>query len=621
MSETGANKFSYDSVPLSNASTSVRLLKLLPASVCPDGNLYGEIYTVTLSDAPKYASLSYAWGDNDRTHNLRVLSRDQRLESAEGHGAIHQSTDARLLPITLTLDICLRHLLDLTIMQIDGTPRDHSLATTICINQEDAKEKSCQVQIMGSIYSSADTTYAWLGPAADSSDEVMKAFFQLAFYLESFGCPGLLSYPTERDLLQQAIDIFVPLARERKVNIVCGRLVLHEEILSIAVDVFRGLSFARENANVQVPADLLERLVMLNSLPSDCRLGRFQLSLFGLRQWQRLLRQKGMSLLELLIEVSAPEVFSMAPFRSTQYRDRIYGLLGLAYDSERLGIWLDYTETTSTATVLTQTARVIIKKEASVYLLRYAQFPKDKVEDNDADIPLPSWVPDWSNERKESYEHLLPPPDDATLGLCGYLVDTINAMGIPWDFHTATDVRYCYYAMGYFAAFKRLQVLSEKNSDIYPRRGLKDLDYCRAKPETVTPAFQQLKEAWRCYTYRLREAIQNNDLDPYSEASKYIEDQWDELTSAKLYTHHTRISDKRSPYVTATKGYLGMAPRRSKVGDVVVIFCGDRIPYVIRLKGNGDNTYTFVGEAYCDGIMDGELADKLESERQDFYLV
>lgn len=115
--------------------------------------------------------------------------------------------------------------------------------------------------------------------------------------------------------------------------------------------------------------------------------------------------------------------------------------------------------------------------------------------------------------------------------------------------------------------------------------------------------------------------IQNNDLDPYSEASKYIEDQWDELTSTKLYTHHTRISDKRSPYVTATKGYLGVAPRRSKVGDVVVIFCGDRIPYVIRLTGNGDNTYTFVGEAYCDGIMDGELADKLESERQDFYLV
>ena len=266
----------------------------------------------------------------------------------------------------------------------------------ICINQEDATEKSCQVQIMGSIYSSADTTYAWLGPAADSSDEVMKAFFQLAFYLESFGCPGLLSYvqsmymsgvqlncdlrePTERDLLQQAIDIFVPLARERKVlafserswfsriwviqefclsakvNIVCDRLVLHEEILSIAVDVFRGLSFARENANVQVPAELLERLFMLNSLPSDCRLGRFQLSLFGLRQWQRLLRQNGMSLLELLIEVSAPELFSMAPFRSTQYRDRIYGLLGLAYDSERLGIRLDYTETTSTATVLTQT--------------------------------------------------------------------------------------------------------------------------------------------------------------------------------------------------------------------------------------------------------------------------
>ena len=47
-------------------------------------------------------------------------------------------------------------------------------ADAICINQNDAKEKSEQVALMGSIFSSASTVIVWLGEAADDSEIVMN---------------------------------------------------------------------------------------------------------------------------------------------------------------------------------------------------------------------------------------------------------------------------------------------------------------------------------------------------------------------------------------------------------------------------------------------------------------
>lgn len=703
MAETDANKFSYDSVPLSDASTSIRLLKLFPASFCADGNLYGELYTAPLSELPKYAALSYAWGDNDRTHDIRIISCDQRRESSGDSDGSRYPKDARLLPITSTLDICLRQLLDLTETQIDGTLQDHSLAyiplwiDQICIDQEDNQEKSCQVQMMGKIYSSAETTYAWLGPAADGSDEIMKAFSQLASHIDNCGYPGDHSRfqafirsgygdqyhhePWGRSILQQVIHLFAPLAREGKmlafaerswfsriwviqefclspkVYFVCGGLVLRTELLSLAVDLFEDLAIVRETVpNGDHDGDLLRSLSLLNSLPRDYDLYELPLGhIFWFRDMT--MQDNGKPLFEVLSYISTAIEFPTVPLCSTRYRDRIYGLLGLASDWEKLGIRPDYAETTTTAKVLTQAARTIIERTASVCLLRFAQFPKHNVEDDKAGVPLPSWVPDWYHGRKVSYDpraprrtlfstcgkltavELLPPSDDAILGLRGYLVDTIEAMGIPWDWVKASNFKYCYYVMEYFAAFDRLQIISrEKNFDIYPSTSKRDeaecrvtitdqwwqaggLGYCRATSKTVTPAFQKLKEAWRCYAHHLRKAMQNSNPDPISEASRLVTDQFGELGDWGSYEYNTYRSHDRTPYVTATKGYLGMAPNHSKPGDAIVIFCGDTIPYVIRPTGDRSNTYTFVGEAYCDGIMDGELEHKLETERQDIYLV
>lgn len=81
------------------------------------------------------------------------------------------------------------------------------------------------------------------------------------------------------------------------------------------------------------------------------------------------------------------------------------------------------------------------------------------------------------------------------------------------------------------------------------------------------------------------------------------------------------------------KGYIGWIPFGSLIGDCVVIMPGGRVPYILRPfcddeaedivatwdAGWPDNPttvphYTFIGDAYIHGIMDGEAYDgrKLE---------
>jgi hypothetical protein len=64
-----------------------------------------------------------------------------------------------------------------------------------------------------------------------------------------------------------------------------------------------------------------------------------------------------------------------------------------------------------------------------------------------------------------------------------------------------------------------------------------------------------------------------------------------------------RLSIARKMCITST-GYLGRVPHGSVPGDKICILFGGSIPFVLRERDDGD--FTFIGEAYVHGIMDGE---------------
>lgn len=76
----------------------------------------------------------------------------------------------------------------------------------------------------------------------------------------------------------------------------------------------------------------------------------------------------------------------------------------------------------------------------------------------------------------------------------------------------------------------------------------------------------------------------------------------------------------KRPFVTRT-GYVGMAPGITEPGDVVVVLFGGQTPFVLRpAAGEPEGFFNLLGEAYCDGIMDGEMLQKSETTDA-FYLV
>lgn len=62
------------------------------------------------------------------------------------------------------------------------------------------------------------------------------------------------------------------------------------------------------------------------------------------------------------------------------------------------------------------------------------------------------------------------------------------------------------------------------------------------------------------------------------------------------------------------KGYFGLTSKEAKVGDRVAVLLGSDVPFVLRACGRveGKRNWQMIGEAYVDGIMDGEVLNQVD---------
>ncbi|EGO55055.1 hypothetical protein NEUTE1DRAFT_130947 [Neurospora tetrasperma FGSC 2508] len=321
---------------------------------------------------------------------------------------------------------------------------------------------------------------------------------------------------------------------------------------------------------------------------------------------------------------------------TTLYRDRIYALLGLATDINQLEFQPDYSSQTSTAQILTDVAKAIIsktKREFPVEVLSYSQFPKTILDDG-SDEQLPSWVPDWRSDLRYPFYYslsdtdmfmacgphrsvdMVPTTPASVLGLRGYLVDTIEEVVV-----TSTINRWRE-SIEFFEKWDKLWELSkQKNKPIYATPARREEALWRVPVGDIT-------EDWQKDTMGDTRAKAGFALE-YQKWRRTLEDEKKKATST-VYFLYELDADKGYYYRSATgkmigmrlyltkEGYMGMGPSNMQPGDVVVVFPGARIPFVLR-PTDEDNTFTYVGDAYCDGIMDGEII--FREERRDFFLV
>jgi hypothetical protein len=321
---------------------------------------------------------------------------------------------------------------------------------------------------------------------------------------------------------------------------------------------------------------------------------------------------------------------------ATDVRDRIYALLGLAVDTARLGLEPDYS-ITDYSRILVLAAKAIIRT-GNLKLLSFSQFPKER--------ELPSWVPDWRpgltspyhlfekdstnifSASSQSRATITETDDIAIIGLAGCRVDTIEEVADPWmeksqrlqypqHIRYLTQVR----ALCESSAVKKgrpIYATEARKDEAFWRVPIADMQFVKGGILRATEVSAEL-HAFYLETCRMFEQlatdIAQTGLPSLSDMDAFLKRKaefrpGDEYCSSMLNMEGTR------PFRTR-EGYVGLGPVVSRVGDLVVVFAGAGIPHVIRPRG-GDR-FEFVGDAYCDGAMDGEVWD--EARLETFLLV
>jgi hypothetical protein len=638
--------FTYEQSPLPSASTFIRLMVLLPPQEDPNdiegaarstSPLHSSISSVPITSLPAFKALSYTWGPP--TQNERI--------DISGHE----------FSITPSLAIALQHIRHPTkdtILWIDQ----------ICINQEDIQEKSEQVDLMSQIYSRAEEVLVWLGPAADGSDLLMDVWDQVGREIQAWGLEDyytkerfseLHRIVAETDPSDEKTISFHKICKTacwkfdlqamaawyrrpwfsrvwviqefclctRSTVFVCGEKSVQVELVRSARQVYEFSAWYTLGQN-----RTLEELRVYNTMRAEAMFDPTQ-SLFGSRARRRNFEcygSTGDSLFQLL-----QRNYIGTKKEATDSRDKIYGLLALSNDNERLGIKPDYANL-QTEQIYTSTARAIIRG-GELDLLRLVQFPKWCNS-------LPSWVPDWRgtiqpcfstltlsaidlplfSSSGSSKPSLISTYDNSLLGVEGYLVDEIDNVGAPWLVPSEfSQVPY----QNYLSQIKFMCMISaarghtiyedpQRRCEAFWRIPIGDIEEpptrvigratssffnayqsCLASLE----AFQQMKLVLK--QEEMDDPLKSNDEDA---AMRYRRMMW-------------QMGDKR-PFLSK-KGYVGMGPVTTNPGDIIVVLIGAQVPFILRPRGQ--DRFFLLGESYCDGVMDGEIV--IRQSKQEFILV
>jgi hypothetical protein len=321
---------------------------------------------------------------------------------------------------------------------------------------------------------------------------------------------------------------------------------------------------------------------------------------------------------------------------SSDPRDKIFALLSIAADREelaRLGVYPDYTKSCKE---VYSAAMAAMLKQGHLSLLSLCQNSK-------FDTDLASWVPDWSRSMTDMLQdvetdHITLYPKFAAsrakphgkrvsiitrdgkveaLSVVGYILDEISAPGyfrnrassseVPpgerfsWPVSWLAEIlRLTYKAKGTYKDFgERLRAVV--------RTSIGEVGYDDSS-ELVRVGNDRFLEAVIMLQERMhiiRHESSRQELQRLV-ASLSI----GELIMGKIAElHHRLVSEiigkslRRLPFITK-KGRLVLSSEHVKRRDLVAVIKGVQVPFILRR--HGESHYRLVGEAYVDGIMDGE---------------
>ena len=330
------------------------------------------------------------------------------------------------------------------------------------------------------------------------------------------------------------------------------------------------------------------------------------LSLAAQREWEA--RQYRWILFMLL------ENFRYA--ESTLSRDRSFALLGLASDGNEEEFEPDYESTLEE--IVLRFARVFVRQGRGIQLLYRAGLTHEVNR-------FPSWIPDWTVKRPqslhESSEIGIPFAASGSMEANMKLdanTDELEADGYEVDFVESLS-QSSNIEQEWPRYFEEIdEMLDAANLNPVPD----SLEELRWKvpiagamhPKLVIPGTPGLKCSYNALRKYLRNSQKGKEVEgsgcPSDGATLYAQaldstavDAYQ--TQSMSYTTALKGTLHKFRFTVTRKGYVGVVPYLTQVGDLVSIVKGARVPFVLRASATRSGCFRLVGECYINDLMNG----------------
>lgn len=603
-------------------SRNIRLLVLFAGA--GDNPLQGELTEVVLNEPREYVALSYNWDRIEMQPSQRYLQTPMGIfglpESL--HSALH----------------CLRD------------PFQHRMiwVAAICVPHDNRMERETLVSLLGEIFRRAQRVVAWVGDATASSDRAVEVLRQIhSLSLEPskpLNGPSKLPVPTWResgypdmeDSIWEDIESFFQrpwfsrawviqdVVFASSLTVCCGSTSLEWE------ELFKAF---------QICVRARPRLVGdRDGSTENCECAIAAYTLGVLREAYRTTPPG--------IQYSLLQLLDICWYSSSSPLDKLYSLLHLASDGEQAALQPNYTQPLEA--VIFRYAASFVDRGDALYLLYRAGTGKS--------FAFHSWIPNWTQRKRirtistwprtrdvfcasdhtitQHRTNIMPNIDKAQpnirkfrgrLNVCGLRIDRIIKVenilfqpredakayvGALWD---AVNSLPSYPTGESLDEVKRRFPIGDATARVYLDPLPDFISHGAHIPPPPRPEEDDMREnTGSCVDYFETISPRMAPQDDFDGQTRHeaAEDPasltvWDDYyATASAFSAHLS-----GAWLCVTeKGYVGLVPPNTAIGDSIVLIRGAVVPFILRdSKDKESQSFnTLVGECYVHGIMHGE---------------
>jgi hypothetical protein len=595
----------------------IRLLRINGSSKVANT---GSLEDFSLEDAPAFYTLSHCWGPKRQQYPITIEGYTFKISE---HLAVGLQ--------------CLQKLADVD--SILSPPLEYVWIDCICIDQTNLTERAAQVRLMGTIYSRAIRTLIWLGPKSNDSTPCWNLITDVYYILQKDYPNIKLPEQIPQKMFSEAQHIGTGLAAfgDEKWHALrdlfgvqwFSRIwVVQEVVLSPLDPMFIHGNHLHPWYQVEWAAAWLRRNGYL-------RLTHVPESLLYVDSIGYLRRSKVKWPLSALMSITQKK------FHATDQRDKIYGLLGLAAETASSStvpdaLMPDYTISVQQA--YTNATRYFLEHDGSLAILTRTRGTPDSISRGRRQHELgdwPSWLPDWSDfavhdrELRKSFSWIHYSEADRPARL-GFPKQYRSSGNLPLKLHFTSD-----------PTMLRLEgskvdivaeVLQLSSATTFAEHFNSSFDSCMSRIiDIALPLIQHTSfESWTAsiikattadqyalsgrtseqglkdgYAY-LYELLSKTQPLFYEELLEWLRRVVAGGDSTQFAALARNFCYARSFLITKSER-MGIGPSDSRVDDSIAVIPGGGVPYLLRPDGEA---WTFVGEAYLNGIMDGEVVER-----------